>query len=988
MAHHATVGDGDCRSDPVEALRVMFVDLVMGGRIAKGQDPVLRPVFLKPHGVAGGTLTVRDDLPDDLRVGVFAGTRYPAWVRFSSDTVPANPDLRTTVGIGIKLFGVPGRKLLPGEEDATTADFLLQNFDVFFVDTATDFCEFTKAGVVDGDYAAYLAAHPTTERLLDEMKRFVPSALGVDYWSGLPSAFGPDRYVKYKLTPSRPLAPPPASGAGLGRDYLAADLRSRLLAGPAAFELSVQFRADPDRMPLDRATVRWDEEESPPVPVATLLLPAQDVGAPGQAAYGENLSFTSWHTLPEHRPVGSLADARRVVYQASARRRRDANGVPVVEPEQPRAVETVDPSPRSRDATIYRAAIHPAIGIARVGDSAEEFFLGPEVVDPEPLPVGSYKDATGALKRQAARFRVYGYDADGRVVRELTAADADIRWTVHVANTKAAWYQFQLALDIPDVADADPSALRNAGVPDRTTLAIDPGPRSITGAGESGPEYAFDTGRFVDRPVYLGELRTDEAGRLVFLGGRGVSASWDGSRATTFANNDKWHDDVSDGPVTAEVVLDGRPLPVEPAWVAVAPPNYGPGILSVRTMYDLLLDGFTAAGVIPFPETVSFTDHVEPVLDRLCGLQWVNRGFAGQYGWGGREDFSDPAYRARLASPAPADQEVRRQVFSAFRVLARDGMSPVPWPWLYGDGMNLPPASPRQHLCLSGTQYRYLQAWAAGKFAPPDGAARPRSIDDVPVADQPAVLDRAALEHCLADAFHPGCELTWPMRHLTMYSAPFRIRHRTADDPPFSWPPVLTPEIALAPDGPLYAQGPGDLTRWMAVPWQCDTASCRDGYEARGDTDYDPYLPTFWPARVPNQVLPESSYEKVMATSAPVEERRLAFEDRATWYRFLPGQYLDQINFMVANFGRLGIVEPRPGPGDGAFPATILVESELGFTEDVAHDANLHLIHVAAARHPADAEDAVARAIQRSPFSAEQVTAGYLDVVKRLRRFR
>jgi hypothetical protein len=72
-------------------------------------------------------------------------------VRFSSDTVPTSPDLKTTCGIAIKLFGVPGPKLLAPDEDATTHDFLLQNHDVFFVDTARDMCEFTEAGVVHGD---------------------------------------------------------------------------------------------------------------------------------------------------------------------------------------------------------------------------------------------------------------------------------------------------------------------------------------------------------------------------------------------------------------------------------------------------------------------------------------------------------------------------------------------------------------------------------------------------------------------------------------------------------------------------------------------------------------------------------------------------------------------------------------------------------------------------------------------------------------------
>jgi anthranilate phosphoribosyltransferase len=47
----------------------------------------------------------------------------------------------------------------------------------------------------------------------------------------------------------------------------------------------------------------------------------------------------------------------------------------------------------------------------------------------------------------------------------------------------------------------------------------------------------------------------------------------------------------------------------------------------------------------------------------------------------------------------------------------------------------------------------------------------------VPLGEQPAMLDRAALEFCLADAFHPGCEITWPIRHTTMFMAPFRIRH-------------------------------------------------------------------------------------------------------------------------------------------------------------------------------------------------------------------
>ena len=90
------------------------------------------------------------------------------------------------------------------------------------------------------------------------------------------------------------------------------------------------------------------------------------------------------------------------------------------------------------DDKIVSAKIHPGIGVARLGNSVNEFIIGPEVPFPRYLAAGSYKDSTGAIKRQAARFRVYGYNAAGEVVRELTAADAEIRWNVHVANQKAA----------------------------------------------------------------------------------------------------------------------------------------------------------------------------------------------------------------------------------------------------------------------------------------------------------------------------------------------------------------------------------------------------------------------------------------------------------------------------------------------------------------------------------------------------------------------
>ncbi|MEW2626388.1 LodA/GoxA family CTQ-dependent oxidase, partial [Streptomyces sp. NPDC048106] len=730
---------------------------------------------------------------------------------------------------------------------------------------------------------------------------------------------------------------------------------------------------------------------SPACTTSSLPGDAETTRSPGTSKiiYGTalNLAFNPWHALPEHRPVGSIAETRRTVYEAAARRRRDANGIPAVEPGAARSPSN---EPPARDRRIVRAAIHPAIGVARVGDSAEEYFLAPETEDAPALPTGSYKDATGALKRQAARFRIYGYNAADEPVTELTADNAELRWTVHVANKKAAWYQFQLALDIPEAAQAAPSHLRNPGIAaaERSGLVIDPGPRSVRGPDRAGlPELRCDTGKFQGTPVYLGELRTDEAGRLVFLGGRGQSASVNHSEAETFANNDGWYDDVSDGPVTADVRVDGRAIPVAPAWVVVAPPSYAPELKSVRTLYDLIRDVFVTAGLLPEPEQVSFTGDVLPVLRRLCELQWVNRGLATLFGQGGRENFMAPERLSALADAAPRHAELRQQIWASMRVPERDGMSPVPWPPLYGDAMSLPPTSDRQHMSLSPLQSRLLARWAAGDFVPdydPTGASLV-PLARRPLEEQPDALDRAALSFCISDAFHPGCETTWPLRHLSLYSAPFRIRHRDPGRPEHTYGPVLTPEVALAYDGPLYGQGPGDLTRWMAVPWQTDTASCRSGYALGFGPRYDPYLPTFWPARVPNHVLTEEDYRIAIDSSRAREDRLAAFERRAAWNRWLPLGYKAAINAMVRDFGRLGMVERRPGvTDDPLLPPDMLVESEVTFpaeTPTPPTGRNLLTLHVplAADENLRDAVLATAAALSTRPDV--EVSTGYVDKV-------
>lgn len=582
------------------------------------------------------------------------------------------------------------------------------------------------------------------------------------------------------------------------------------------------------------------------------------------------------------------------------------------------------PTPLGGDAgpagPIARIAIHPAIGFARIGNSLEGWFVGPETPGVPPVAEGGFKDAAGFMKRQAARFRLFAFDAQGRVVQEVTAQDADIRWSVHLANGKGAWYDFDTALDIPD---AQLARRRNDGITDRAALRIDPGPRTVAGA--SSAAEAFDGGTFLGQEVPLGEIRTDEAGRLLVLGGRGRSFSPLGLPLTTFANNEGWCDDISDGPVTATVTLDGQAFTADPAWVVVGPPNFGPDVAAdFRTLYDVVAETMRTSGRLT-PGPVSFTADIMPLFVRLADLQWVNQGIAERYGYGGAEYLADPALLERLADPGAGNRPFRESWFARFRNPDYAEMQPDAIPPIYGDAVAVPADSPRNWLAVTGGQYEDLRSWAAGDF---QADWNPRQVQNLAVAELPlelvpAALDRAALEACLGDAFHPGCEATWPMRAASMYDGLFRLKHRVGPEPDFG--EFLDPATVARPGGPLDGCVPGSITRWMAVPWQSDTASCRSGY----DPQVDPYLPTFWAARVPNHVLSEASYAVAVDAGRPREERVQAFRNRSAFFRGIDqstrGATLQR---MVDRWWDLGLVETRPGVADDPdLPPVMKVET-------------------------------------------------------------
>lgn len=295
-------------------------------RVERARSGVyVRESHPKHHGCVQARFVVEPDLPEELRVGVFAEPRaYDARIRFSNANglrrdgtyrPDGRPDLR---GMAIKL-----------DVDGTTQDFLLISATALPARDLADFVavlgEFRLLGTL-GYF--FNPRHPRLRELaiaLRAVKRYA-NPLDIRYSTVVPFLLG-DQAVRYEARPV---------GASAGRapwrappDFLREAMRERLSAGDARFEFRVQVQTDADAMPVEDPSVVWDSSFRT---VATIEIPAQSFDSAEQMAACENLSFNPWHTLPEHRPLGGLNRARRVVYPALTQLRHDRNHVPVDEP--------------------------------------------------------------------------------------------------------------------------------------------------------------------------------------------------------------------------------------------------------------------------------------------------------------------------------------------------------------------------------------------------------------------------------------------------------------------------------------------------------------------------------------------------------------------------------------------------------------------------------------------------------------------------------
>jgi hypothetical protein len=305
---------------------------------AKGR-PFTRDVHSKAHGCVKARFEV-GELEPRLRHGLFAQAgSYDAWLRFSSGNTRVQSDeIRDARGFALKVMGVAGEKLLPAEKDAQTQDFVMINNPRFFIRTLPDYEAFTALMARGSRYGWFFDGFswkPWRWRLRElylaaRTLQPPPASLLLTQFHSL-SAYrlGPSQFVKYSARPCQNRQPPRTpKGANMLREAL----KSELAQGEGCFDLLVQLQVAGKNMPVEDSTVLWSEADSPFLKVARLTIPRQEFDTEQQNAFCENLSFTPWHSLPDHEPVGVMNRVRRALYQEISRYRHAKNAAPRAEP--------------------------------------------------------------------------------------------------------------------------------------------------------------------------------------------------------------------------------------------------------------------------------------------------------------------------------------------------------------------------------------------------------------------------------------------------------------------------------------------------------------------------------------------------------------------------------------------------------------------------------------------------------------------------------
>ena len=295
---------------------------------------VARGAHAKAHACVKAYFKINNDIEPELRQGLFSetGKQYKAWIRLSnghfdlSNTDDNKDDAR---GFALKVLEPTGIPLQVAANNIPTQDFLLTNSTVFFASDIKDYNELVAAP--DQFLKFFFPSWNPFDWRLKELKlakqTLTPppeSLLWPDYFSITPYKLG-ELNVKYKVQSCSAKNNIEINADQSEPDFLRQRLKHELRTKEACFEFMIQKQDVSKNMPIEDPTIEWKEEDSPFISVAKITVPKQEFDSKQQKQFCENLSFSPWHALEAHRPIGQFNRLRRVVYPASSNYRHAKN---------------------------------------------------------------------------------------------------------------------------------------------------------------------------------------------------------------------------------------------------------------------------------------------------------------------------------------------------------------------------------------------------------------------------------------------------------------------------------------------------------------------------------------------------------------------------------------------------------------------------------------------------------------------------------------